>query len=199
MGGIMSSSTGSLVLYRAIESAKDGSKTGHLHILAKLSGTVKDATLIVKSGELLGCNYFGKVGKEAVRVLLQADALKALFVRHDISKFTPHSGIPSLEGILGELHHSQPAESVKPHPTKQVLPNTYNGGTGTLNRAAEILTSVIGEEEARQQIGSIMKQYPTEDDAEDFMRACIDLAALYVGEPTARQMFDDMAVQLAET
>lgn len=199
MGSIMSSSTGSLVLHRALESAKDGSKTGHLHILAKLSGTVKDATLVVKSGELLGCNYLGKVGKEAVSVLLQADPLKALFVRHDISKFTPHSGIPSLESILRELHHSQPAESVKPHPSKQVLSTANDRGSGKLNRAAEILTVVIGEEDARQQIGSIMKQYSTEDDVEGFVGACIDLATLYVGEQTARLMFDEIAVQLAET
>ena len=198
MGRIMSSSTGTLVLHCALESAKDGGKTGHLHILASLSGTIKDATLVVRSGELLGCNYLGKIGKEAVRVLLQADALKALFVRHDVSKFTPHSGMPSLEDILRELHYSQPAESVKPHPTKQVLPKAYNGGTGKLNRAAEILTTVIGEEEARQQIGNLMKQYSTEGDAEDFVGACIDLASLYVGEPTAMLMFDEIAVQLAE-
>lgn len=194
----MSGTTGAMVLHYALESAKNGGKTGHLHIITSLSGTVKDATLVVKSGELLGCSYLGKVGMEAVRVLLQADALKALFVRHDVSKFTPQSGIPSVEDILRELHYSQPAESVKQQATKHASPKTYNTRAGKLNRAAEILTTVIGEEEARQQVGNIMKKYSSEDDAEDFVEACIDLATSYVGEMTARLMFDEIAVQVAE-
>ena len=194
----MSSSAGSLVLHYALESAKDGGKTGHLHILAKLSGTVKDATLIIKSGELLGCTYLGKIGREAVRFLLQADALKALFVRHDVSKFTPHSGIPSVEDILRELHDSLPPEPVKQPPIIRTSPKTDNTRAGKINRAAEILTTVIGEEEARLQVTNIMKRYSTEDDAENFVEACIYLAASYVGEMTARLMFDELAVQSAE-
>jgi hypothetical protein len=195
----MSSITGSMVLHGALVSAKDEGKTGHLHILASLSGTVKDATLVVKSGELLGCNYFGKVGKEAVRILLQANALKALFVRHDVSRFTPHSGIPSVEDILRELHNCQSDESVKQQPTKQASPKTFYTDAGKLNRAAEILTTVIGEEETRLQIRDIMKKYSTEDEAEHVVEACIDLASSYVGEMTARLMFDEIAVQAAET
>jgi len=198
MGFMSTTATDSLVLHYALESAKDKRKTGHIHIIASLSGSVKDAILVVKSGELVGCNYFGMVGKEAVRVLLQADALKSLFVRHDVSKFTPHSGIPSVEEILHKLHHIHPAESAVQQSTKQAIPETHNKG-GKLHWAAEILATVVGEEEARIQIRDIMKQYSIEDDAEDFIEACIDLATMYVGEQTARLMFEEVSSSVTET
>ncbi len=191
--------TDSLVLHYALESAKDKRKTGRLHIIASLSGSVKDAILVVKSGELVGCNYVGMVGKEAVRVLLQADALKSLFVRHDVSKFTPHSGIPSVEEILHQLHSIHPAESAVQQSTKQAQPGTHKKGGGKLHWAAEILATVIGEEEARIQIRDIRKQYSIEDDVEDFIEACIDLATMYVGEQTARLMFEEISNSVIET
>lgn len=187
-----------LVLHSALESAKGERKTGNIHVLAKFSGAIKNAILVVHSGELVGCNYLGKVGKEAIRVLLQAVALKALFVRHDVSDFTPQSGIPSLEDILRELHKAQPAESAAQQSSRQTIPKAYTGCAGKSNRAAEILASVIGEEEARLQIRRIMKQYSAEDGIEEFIEACIDLATSYVGEQIARAMFEEIADQATE-
>ncbi|MDH3438461.1 MAG: hypothetical protein OEN48_15925, partial [Betaproteobacteria bacterium] len=72
------STANALVLNYALESAKDERKTGNLHVLARLSGSVQNALLVVKSGELIGCSYFDRVGKDAVRMLVQAVALKAI-------------------------------------------------------------------------------------------------------------------------
>ena len=188
-----------LVLHSALESARGERKTGNIHVLTQISGSIKNAILVVHSGELVGCNYLGKVGREAVRGLLQAVALKALFVRHDVSEFTPQSGIPSLEDILRELHSAQPAESAAQQSTKQTIPKAYTGRAGKSNRAAEILATVVGEEEARLQVRNIMKQYSAEDGIEEFIEACIDLATSYVGEQIARAMFEEIAVQATES
>ncbi|MDH3410972.1 MAG: hypothetical protein OEM98_00660, partial [Gammaproteobacteria bacterium] len=119
-------------------------------------------------------------------------ALKAIFVRRDISEFTPHPGIPSVEDILSELHSSQLAESAVQQPVKQSTPVAHPRDAGNLRLATDILATVIGEDEARLQTREIMKRHSPDDDVEEFVEACIALAAPFVGEHIAVMMFEEI-------
>ena len=147
--GVMSNTHNVLILKYALTSAKYGKKTGNLHVFASLGGSLKNAILVVESGELIGCRYLDKVGKSAVRDLLQAVIVKTLFIQRDISGFKPHLGMPSIEEILSRLRSSQSADSAVQQPSNQSTPLVRPRSTGNLRRAAVFLANVIGEEYSR--------------------------------------------------
>ena len=189
----MGNAYNAFMLRQALTSAKYERKTGNLHVFTSFSGSLKNAILVVESGELIGCRYLDEVGKSAVRVLLQAVIVKTLFIQRDISGFTPHLGTPSIEEILSRLRSSQSADSAVQQPSNQSTPLVRPRSTGNLRRAAVFLANVIGEDKARQQVLEVTKQLSPDDNAEEFVETCIDLAASSVGEPKARMMFEEMS------
>ena len=166
----MGNAYNAFMLRQALTSAKYERKTGNLHVFTSFSGSLKNAILVVESGELIGCRYLDEVGKSAVRVLLQAVIVKTLFIQRDISGFTPHLGTPSIEEILSRLRSSQSADSVVQQPSSQSTPLVRPRSTGYLRRAAEFLGNVIDEDRTSLKIQEIATQFSPDDGVEEFFK-----------------------------
>lgn len=185
----MGNTNNAFILRQALTSAKYESKTGNLHVFTSVSGSLKNAMLVVESGELICCNYLDKIGKNAVRDLLQAVIVKTLFIQRDISGFTPHQGIPSIEDILLELRSSQSADSAVQQPTHQSTPLVRPRSAGYLRRAAEFLGNVMDEDKARLQIQDIIKQLTPDDNVEKFLKhVLVSLRLPKVNPPQERYL-----------
>ena len=172
----MDNANNTFMLRRALTSAKYEKKTGNLHVLTSLNGSLKNAILVVKSGELIGCSYLDTIGKNAFRDLLQAVIVKTLFIQREISEFTPHQDMLSIGKFLAKVHSSQSAESVVQQPSHQSTPVVPPRSASYIRQATEFLGGVIGKDKARRQVQEIAKQHSPEHAIEEYLkRALISL------------------------
>jgi len=166
----MGSTNNAFTFRQALTSAKFERKTGNLHVFTSVSGTLKNAMFVVRSGELICCNYLDKISKNAVHDLLQSVIVKTLFIQRDISGFTPHQGIPSIDDIVIKLLSGQSANSVVQQPAHQSTPLVRPRNAGYLRRVADFLGNVIDEDKARLQIQEITNQFMPDDEVEKFLK-----------------------------
>ena len=176
---------------KALRSSADDRKSGNLHVFSRLQGSLKNAVLVFKSGELIGCSFVGKVGSDAIRALLRGVIVKSTFIPRDNSQFVAQQGLPSIRDILHELHTLQTAEQQKQQSGKRPSPKLSTRSLAVKNQMVDTLAQVIGDDQAKQQTQEIAKRISPDTQTEQFVEACMDLAASYVGEHTARILFSE--------